>query len=90
MRDKRVFLGPIYGKDFSYHIIVDPAEENDTYGIEILDLADHSVSFHLSDISEDLGIVQQLILLMAQEDVEPFHALNVIEDYLAGCYLPFC
>lgn len=74
----------IDGKEWKYCLAYDKSSEE--YGVEMKNIQNDSTVFLLPNVSENRDLVIKLILQMADAEVEPCHALNVIEDYLADCY----
>ena len=74
----------IDGKEWKYCLVIDKSGEE--YGIEMKNIQNDSTAFLLPNVSENRDLVVNLILQMADAEVEPCHALNVIEDHIADCY----
>ncbi len=72
------------GKEWRYSLISNA--DHSEYGIEIKDLQNGTVSFSCRDLSEEKDLVVNLLLLMAEQEVHPYHAMDVIQDYIADYY----
>lgn len=76
----------VAGDEWNYRLTFDVCYIPSAYGIEISDRQNGTVAFALPGVSEDEILVKRMLLLMSDENVEPCHALDVIQDFIANYY----
>ena len=56
--------------------------ESEFFGVQICNLEGNKILYALDDLSEDRTVAEELLKLLAVEQVEPDQATYIIEDYL--------
>lgn len=70
------------GRGYLYRLTEGGAGNPEFFGVQICNLEGNKILYALDDLSEDRTVAEELLKLLAVEQVEPDQATYIIEDYL--------
>lgn len=72
----------LFGEGYLYRLTEGGAGNPEFFGVQICNLEGNKILYALDDLSEDRTVAEELLKLLAVEQVEPDQATYIIEDYL--------
>lgn len=72
----------LFGEDYLYRLTEGGAGNSELFGVQICNLEGSKILYAMEDLSEDRIVAEELLKLLAVEQVEPDQATYIIEDYL--------
>lgn len=72
----------LFGEGYLYRLTEGGAGNPELFGVQICNLEGNKILYAMEDLSEDRTVAEELLKLLAVEQVEPDQAIYIIEDYL--------